>query len=180
MIVGRAVALRPVEERDHPLIHRWHNEPEVWWWMDHERPLSLEDVAEAERKARDEGHPFVIEVDGRPIGRIALEGFRGRDRIASLTVFIGDPAVRSKGFGRDAVTTLLGYAFSRLDLRRVEVWSLATNERAMRAFRACGFELEATLPERSFKDGRWIDRVVMSIARERSDQIAGAGGAPPA
>ena len=85
MIHGTRVVLRPVEERDHALIHAWQNDPEVWWLMDYEGPFSMQDIAESEQRAREEGHPYVIEVDGTPIGRIGLNGFRRRDRICSLS-----------------------------------------------------------------------------------------------
>ena len=167
MIRGARVALRPVEERDYPQIHRWQNDPEVWWWMDHEEPFSLADVAESERRARDEGHPYIIEVDGRPIGRIGLDGVRRRDRICRLSVFIGERGDWGQGLGTDAIDALLAHAFDRLDLHQVEVCSLAPNERAIGAFRHCGFTEEARLADRSWKDGRWVDHVVMTVTRER-------------
>lgn len=166
MIPGGRVTLRPVEERDHALIHGWQNHPEVWWWMDYERPFSLEDIARSEERARAEGHPFIIEAEGRPIGRIGLNQFRRRDRICSLYLFIGDPTAWRRGYGRDAIMTLLSYAFDRLDLHQVELWSLASNAHAIRLYERCGFVKEATLRDRSFKDGRFIDRVVMSVRRD--------------
>lgn len=165
MIPGKRVVLRPVEEHDYPLIHSWQNHPEVWWYMDYERPFSLADIAESETRARTEGHPFVIDVEGRPIGRIGLNRFRVRDRICSLYMFIGDPGSRRQGYGRDAVMTLLSYAFDRLDLHQVELWTLAANEGAVRMYEACGFVQEATLRDRSYKDGEWVARVVMSVQR---------------
>ncbi|HEY7755362.1 MAG TPA: GNAT family N-acetyltransferase, partial [Actinomycetota bacterium] len=87
---GEEVVLRPVAEEDHPLILAWQNEPEVWWWMDYERTFTLEDIHESEARAAVEGHPFIIEVDGRPIGRIGLNQFSERDETCSLYVFIGD------------------------------------------------------------------------------------------
>jgi len=66
--------------------------------------------------------------------------------------------------------TMLSYAFDRLDLHMVELWSLAPNERALRAYRACGFAVDATLRERSFKDGGFVDRVIMSVTREEFDR----------
>jgi ribosomal-protein-alanine N-acetyltransferase len=166
MIRGEVVSLRPVEERDHPLIHQWQNQPEIWWWMDYERPFSLQDIAEDEDRSRAEGHPFIIEVGGRPVGKIGLNQFRRRDRICSLYIYIGEPSAWGKGYGRDAVMTLLEYAFDRLDLHMVELWSLASNERAIRAYRACGFAVDATLRERSYKDGGFVDRVIMSVSRD--------------
>ncbi len=171
MIRGGSVTLRPVDERDHPLIHRWQNDPEVWWWMDYERPFSLQDIAEAEARSRAEGHPFIIEADGRPIGKIGLNQFRRRDRICSLYIYIGEPGAWSNGYGRDAIMALLGYAFDRLDLHMVELWSLAPNERALRAYAACGFVADATLRDRSFKDGAFVDRVIMSVTRQEFGRI---------
>jgi RimJ/RimL family protein N-acetyltransferase len=166
MIRGERVSLRPVEPRDYPFIAAWQNEPEVWWWMDYDRPFSLADVAESEARAAEEGFPFVIELDGRPIGRIGLNAFRARDRICALYVFIGETSAWGRGLGRDAVRTLVAFAFERLDLERIELWSLATNERAIRAYRSCGFEVDATLERRSFRGGEWVDRVVMSVTRD--------------
>jgi RimJ/RimL family protein N-acetyltransferase len=174
MIRGELVTLRPVEERDHPLIQIWQNDPEVWWLMDYEGPFSLFDIADSERRAREEGFPFLIEVDGRPIGRIGLNGLRRRDRVCSLYVFIGDRSVWGMGYGTDAVDTMLGHAFERFDLHQVELWSLADNERALRAYRHSGFRVEARLADRSWKDGRWVDHVVMTVTREAFEQARAA------
>jgi RimJ/RimL family protein N-acetyltransferase len=167
MIGGGRVSLRPVEERDHPLIQRWQNDPEVWWLMDYEAPFSLADIAASERRAVEEGFPFIIEVEGRPIGRIGINNIRRRDRICSLYVFIGERDAWGKGLGTEAIDALLAHVFARLDLHQVELWSLAENERALRAYAHSGFIEEARLTERSWKDGRWFDRVLMSVTRER-------------
>ena len=81
-------------------------------------------------------------------------------------MYIGEPAFWGKGYAQDSVMTLLGYAFDRWDLQRVELWALADNDRALDVYRRCGFVQEATLPQRSWKDGGWVDRVVMSVTRE--------------
>lgn len=174
MILGRTVVLRPVEDDDAELIHRWQNDPEVWRSMDYERPFSMDDVRGDIERSRAEGHPFVIEVDGRPIGRIGLNRFRTRDRICSLYLYIGEPEYRGEGHALDAVSTLVGHAFDRFDLARVELWTLATNERAIDVYEACGFRREAVLPERSFKDGGWVDHVVMSVTPVSHREAAAA------
>jgi len=166
MIDGKKVGLRPVEEGDYPLIHGWMNQPEVWRYMDYEQPFSLVDVKEDIERSRKEGQPFTILVKDRPIGRIGLNQFRARDRICSLYMFIGEPAYWGQGYARDAVMTLLGYAFDRLDLNQVELWTLADNNRALSMYAKCGFVEEARLRERSFKQGRWVDHVVMSVSRD--------------
>ena len=175
MIPGDAVVLRPVEDGDAPLIHRWMNDPDVWRGMDYERPFSLADVGEDVERSRAEGRPFTIVVDGRPVGRIGLNGFRDRDRIASLYMYIGEPDCRGRGYGRHAVSALLRFAFDHTDLARVELWALGDNDHALATYRACGFVEEARLPERSFKEGGWVDRVVMSVTRKGFERAAPAG-----
>ena len=166
MIKGREVVLRPVEDSDYPLIHRWMNHPEVWRYMDYELPVSLADVKEDIERSRKEGHPFTILVDERPIGRIGLNQFRPRDRICSFYMFIGEPAFWGKGYAQEAAMTVLGFAFDRWDLNQVELWTLADNNRACRMYRRCGFVEEGRLRDRSFKEGQWVDRVVMSVSRQ--------------
>ncbi|MFN2545210.1 MAG: GNAT family N-acetyltransferase [Actinomycetota bacterium] len=166
MIRGKRVVLRPVEEDDLPLVLRWQNHPEVWWYMDYERPFSSEDVREDWEQARREGHPFVITVRERPVGRIGLNRFRPRDRICSLYLYIGEPAFWGQGYARDAVMALLSFAFDRLDLHQVELWTLAANNRVIGVYERCGFVQEATLRERSWKDGRFVDHAWLSVNRD--------------
>jgi RimJ/RimL family protein N-acetyltransferase len=177
-IQGRGVALRPVEEADYPLIHRWMNHPEIWRSMDYERPVSLADVKEDAERSLAEGHPFTIVVGERPIGRIGLNQFRHRDRICSLYMYIGEPDMwGKKGYARDAVLTLLEYAFQRWDLHQVELWTLADNNRAIALYEKCGFAKEAVLRERSWKQGGWVDRVVMTTNRQALERAVEARNA---
>ena len=81
-------------------------------------------------------------------------------------MFIGEPAFWGQGYAQDAVMALLGYAFERWDLHQVELWALGDNDRALSVYKRCGFIQEATLRDRSWKDGRWVDRVVMSVNRD--------------
>ena len=166
MIEGSKVALRPVDESDAPHVHKWMNHPDIWRSMDYERPFSLADVKEDIERSRREGQAFTILLGDRPIGRIGLNQFRRRDRICSMYVYIGEPDCWGHGYAADDLSTLLAFAFERMDLHQVELWSLADNDRAIAMYERCGFILEARLRERSFKEGRWVDRVVMSVNRE--------------
>jgi RimJ/RimL family protein N-acetyltransferase len=171
MIQGRRVTLRRVEPADYPHILTWQNDPTVFRWMDYSRPFSMRDIEGSEERAAQEGHPFVIEADGRPIGRIGLNNFRPRDRMASLYVFIGDREAWGKGFGRDALMALLHYGFDTLNLRQIELWTLADNDRAIRMYKGCGFVEEARLRDRSWIEGHYVDHLVMSVNAEEFSRI---------
>lgn len=170
VLPGKQVVLRPVQERDHPLILAWQNEPEVWWWMDYDRTFTLEDIHESEARATVEGQPFLMEAAGRPIGRIGLNGFSERDRTCSLYIFIGERDAWGRGLGADAIVTLLRWGFGAFELYLVELWGLSTNVRAMRLYDKVGFHVDATLRDRSLKsDGKRYDRTVFSITRAEFD-----------
>ena len=139
--------------------------------MDYERPFSLEDVRQDIETSRREGQPFTILVGDRPIGRIGLNRFRPRDRICALYLFIGEPSYWGHGYARDACMTILEFAFDRMDLHQVELWTLGDNDRALGAYKRCGFAQEARLRDRSWKDGRWVDHVVMSVNREEFSRV---------
>lgn len=174
MPTGKLVTLRRSEPRDYEAIRAWQNDPVVFRWMDYVRPFSLDDIKESEERAAQEGHPFIIEVDGKPLGRIGLNNFRPRDRMASIYIFVGDRAMWGKGYGRDAMMALLVHAFDTVNLRQVELWTLADNERAIHMYKSCGFVEDGRLRDRSWIEGHYIDHLVMSItadefARVRTD-----------
>jgi RimJ/RimL family protein N-acetyltransferase len=166
LLTGKHVQLRRVEPDDYPSIQAWQNDPEVFYWMDYERAFSLDDIRRSEERACDEGHPFAIVAEGRAVGRIGLNNFRSRDGMASLYIFVGDRDVRGKGYGIDALMTLIAYGFDVLNLRKIELWTLAHNERAIHMYKSAGFVEDARIPERSYKEDRWADHLVMSIDRD--------------
>jgi RimJ/RimL family protein N-acetyltransferase len=171
MLRGRRVTLRRVEPADYPRIQRWQNDPVVFRWMDYVRPFSLDDIKGSEERATVEGHPFIIEADGKPLGRIGLNNFRPRDHLASLYIFIGERDVWGQGIGHDALIALLAYGFDTCGLRMIELWTLADNERAMRLYKACGFVEDGRLRARSWIEGEYVDHLVMSITAEEFGRI---------
>ena len=166
LLTGKHVQLRRVEPGDYPAIQAWQNDPEVFYWMDYERAFSLADIEKSEERAVHEGHPFVIIAEGRAVGRIGLNNFRHRDGLASLYIFVGDKDVRGKGYGIDALMALLAYGFDVLNFRKIELWTLGHNERAIHMYKSAGFIEDARIAERSYKEDRWADHLMMSIDRE--------------
>jgi RimJ/RimL family protein N-acetyltransferase len=67
-------------------------------------------------------------------------GFDPRENEAELGITIGNREFWSRGYGTDAVRTLVDYLFSELGMRRVYLHTLAWNYRAQRCFEHAGFE----------------------------------------
>jgi RimJ/RimL family protein N-acetyltransferase len=92
-------------------------------------------------------------------------------------MYVGEPDFWGHGYAIDAAITILGYAFERMDLHLIELWTLADNDRAIRMYERCGFAEDGRLRERSFKEGRWVDHLYMSVSREEFARARGAWAA---
>lgn len=139
---GQKVALRPVDPDDHPRLRRWQNDPDIARWMDYQIPFASADVAYDQARAAREGHPFVVELDGSPIGKGGLNRFRddpGRGLVCALYVYIGEKELWGTGLGRDTVMALCRAAFDVYGADEVELSLIEGNDRARRVYEACGF-----------------------------------------
>ena len=107
------------------------------------------------------GNFAIMTRDGKHIGNC---GYYGVDEISSdaeLGIMIGNRDYWNKGYGVDAVSTLVDYIFSNTNLNRIYLKSLDWNNRAHKCFQKCGF-----LPwGRMVRDG--YNFVMMAISRDR-------------
>jgi RimJ/RimL family protein N-acetyltransferase len=84
--------------------------------------------------------PFAVEtLDGKHIGNCVYYNIDKAKGEAELGIMIGDRAYWDKGYGTDAVTTLVGYIFRQTSLNRIYLKTLESNQRAQRCFQKCGF-----------------------------------------
>jgi len=108
-------------------------------------------------------YAWVIEVEGSLVGEIKLHSITVQDRRASMAVGIYDRNLLGKGIGTEAISLLLGHAFSEMKLHRIGIRVLAYNERAIRAYAKCGFSVEGRERETAFVDGKWHDDLMMGL-----------------
>lgn len=175
MLKSERVTLRGMRRDDLLRLWEFNNDPEVEiaGGGDPPIPQSLErleaEFDENAKKGGRDGTFFIIEADGRVIGQCALFGFddfRGVAHRCELGITIGDKEYWGKGYGREAITLLVDYAFTHWNVQRVGLQVLATNERAIRAYQAVGFVQEGRLRRYMWSNGSYVDGVSMSILRE--------------
>jgi len=166
---GETVYLRPPELSDVPHMTRWINDLEVSKYLIVRTPMSTLSEEEWVKKQGKEDNSIYLEIvlkDGdKPIGNLSLHGIRSFDHNASLGIMIGEKAYWSNGYGSEAIKLLLSHAFNYLNLHKVSLCVLASNERAQKAYKKCGFVATGREPEEVFVDGRYEDMIFMSILR---------------
>lgn len=86
------------------------------------------------------GYRFAIEtLEGNHIGNCAyynMDKVRGE---AELGILIGNRDYWGKGYGTDAVSTLISHIFRETNLKRIYLKTLDSNTRAQKCFEKCGF-----------------------------------------
>ncbi|MCW2777040.1 MAG: hypothetical protein JWN17_765, partial [Frankiales bacterium] len=168
VLTGTRVVLRPLRDDDAEPLWRAVLDP-VTWARTEERPLvpeTLEAYVERRTARRKDGEvaAFAIDVDGVLVGQVALFAADPLARHASVGLTLL-PEHRGQGHGRDALRVLVDYAFRSRNLRRVHLQTLASNEPALRAYRAVGFVEEGRLREHAWVEGAYDDVVLMALMR---------------
>ena len=179
MIEGEIVNLRAPERDDLDRLWTWINDPEVIEHLSMRYPMSRE--AERAWLEMQTAGPlrffdvrFAIETkDGAQIGSIAFHRVVAEQRSATLGIMIGDKAHWSRGYGADAIRTLLRFAFDQMNLRRVDLSVDADNARGIACYRKCGFIEEVRQRAFCFRRGTWIDGLEMGVLRPEFEVLHG-------
>ena len=170
MLTGSLVRLRPLDMADLDNYIAWINDPEVVEFLGGggglwTRLAESEWLEQACRKRLAYGDvTLAIEtIEGRHIGSIGLSEPQPRDRHACLGIMIGDKQHWSRGYGTDAVRTLLRLAFDEMNLNRVWLTVDERNLRGIACYRKCGFVEEGRLRQERFQAGTYHDTLIMAV-----------------
>ncbi len=169
MFHGDRIVLRAVAPSDLPTFHRWWSDPEIARFQT-SGPIRLNreetNISMFERwfadSGADVGFAIVRREDETLIGFCNLWGATVKNRSAQVGILIDRP-FWNQGYGTDAMRILLSYAFTELNLHRVQLAVFAFNERALRVYQRLGFREVGRLRETTFRDGVWQDEVIMDL-----------------
>lgn len=104
---------------------------------------------------------------GQIIGVVYLLHIDWVNRSAEFSIQLGADTERGTGSGEQATRIAIQHAFSDLNLRRVQLTVLSTNERAITLYKKVGFHTEGCFRQALFKNGSYVD--VTSMAMLNSD-----------
>ncbi len=177
MIPGTLVYLTPVDPANAETARGWINDPAVNRWMlSGHIPVSKDSelawYADAERQWQ-AGSAYRFEVhdagDSRLVGHISLEHVDMLHRHAEVGIVIGRPADWGKGYGADALRTLLRFGFETLGLHRIWITVFAENERAHALYKRVGFTECGRDREWGFLHGAYRDLVRLDMLEHEWD-----------
>ena len=178
-LTGRRVYLRGAVPEDAVVCAPWFNDPEVnRYLVTGRRPNAVEHSRDVITRAMNSEREVMFAViereSGRHIGNAGLHRIHPVYRSALFGVVIGVPECWHRGYGTEVTALVTDFAFSRLNLNRVELEVAAANARAQRIYERVGYRVEGTRRQAMYVEGRYEDVTLMSILRAEWEALRAA------
>jgi RimJ/RimL family protein N-acetyltransferase len=173
---GDVVDLHTVEESDLPFLQRLVNDPRI-------RGTLGSVLAYTERGQREwydslgpSDLPFLVCVDGDPVGYVALEDYFPAWANAEAVGYV-DPDHWGEGYATEALSLLCEHAFSTLGLHRLYASAQATNGGSRQVLDRNGFTEEGRMREHAYVSGERVDVLQYGLLASEWRERRGTGEA---
>lgn len=170
IIYGEKIVLRAVEAEDNDMLLELINDPETEtmlggssWPISRAEQLSW---FEKQEKKQDVLRCIVaIKETEKAVGTVILSDINQKNGTAQIHIKMSNDGGRGKGYGTDAIKTMIKYALAELRLNCIYAEILTYNEISKHLFEKCGFKQEGVLRSRVYKGGKYVDVLSYSILK---------------
>ena len=142
ILQGKNVALVAMTIADQAQFQEWLQHPALRMLIDDPRIPTMEDQMRWFARVQQSDRRFfslVTVEDEQLIGNAGFVDIDPAKKEATLRITIGHPDATGKGYGSEAVTLLVRYAFEVVGWKRLVLKVLASNMRAIRVYEKAGF-----------------------------------------
>lgn len=118
-------------------------------------------------ETNDDTYDLVAIAGDNVAGMVSVHTFPNRPRrrhVGAIDIVV-HAEWQGKGVGKALMCAGLELADNWLNLTRLELEVYADNEAGVRLYERFGFEIEGTLRQHAFRDGRYVDSYVMARLR---------------
>lgn len=180
-LVGKQCYLSPMTPEDAEKYTHWLNDQSVVEFLVMAPfVISLESEKAFLSKLSQEHNYAIVDLDSNEtIGSVGLVEVNHINQTAEIGIFIGNKDFWGKGFGREALSLLLDYAFMKLNLHNIMLRVYAFNQRAIDCYQSIGFREIGKIREGLFRNRQRHDIVLMDILAEQfyqKDTVESVGG----
>ncbi len=167
------VKLKRLTENELELLMHWRMRPDISKYMMTEVDLDMDKQRKWFEKLQttDTQIRWIIWIDNVPIGSIYLLDIDHKNKNAELGVFIAEKEYRSLKTLLYIHWNLFDYVFTKTDLHRLYGCIMEGNEGMIRFNIANGSQVEGTLKDHIYKNGRFYDLTYVGITKERWNEF---------
>jgi putative acetyltransferase len=113
---------------------------------------------------------IVAVLDGRLVGNAGVRQLKGRrSHVGEVGMSVHDD-FHGRGIGSAMMAALVDVSDKWLNLKRLELVVYVDNEAAVRLYRKFGFAVEGTRRACTFRDGEYVDTLIMARLRQGWDR----------
>lgn len=171
MIIGKNVNLRAYEKEDDiGKIQKMINDPEVLMNLRPKLPMPFSYLDEKKfvesQTSFDKDYNFAVaNKDNDYMGGCGIMDISWVDSVASVGIWLGKKYI-NKGYGTEALSLLVKFAFESLNIRKIKLNVFGFNERAIKSYEKVGFHVEAVLKNEIFRHNQYWDEFIMTFYKE--------------
>ncbi|QKZ21388.1 GNAT family N-acetyltransferase [Streptomyces chartreusis] len=167
VLTGDRTVLRPFTEADAAVMAEIIEDPEVVRFTgEASEEFSLERLRSwyGSRYAQNDRLDLAVtdRATGELVGEVVLYEWDATARSCTFRTLVG-PRGRGRGIGTEATRLIVGHGFEQLGLHRIQLEAYGHNPRALRVYEKVGFVVEGVRREADFRDGQWLDWVMMAV-----------------
>jgi putative acetyltransferase len=158
------ITIRREEPADYEAVHKIYTCPRVIWGT-LQLPFPSMEVWRKRLAEPEEGRfGLVALVDDQIVGRLGFstEPSRPRRKHAGGIGMAVHDDFQGQGVGTALLQAAVELADHWLNLRRLELTVCVDNEPAVRLYKKCGFVIEGTLRQHTFREGQYVDVYYMA------------------
>lgn len=171
MLEGKNIILRPLRMTDWEKTLEWRNDLSIKrLTMMH--PFPITEMVERDwyekiiKSTNDKAIYFTItKKEDIPIGFVSLSRINYQSKTCWLSIVIGETEEQSKGYGKEAMELIIGYAFNQLNMNKISLEVTENNTRAISLYMKLGFNEEGLLKQHFYSEGGYQNVHIFSIFR---------------
>lgn len=171
-IYGENIVLRAISETDAPLLLQMINDPDTERMLGGSSfPVSMsaqQSWIQGQANNSDMLRCIIADraAEEAGLGTVILSDIDRKNGCAQVHIKMGTENCRGKGYGTDALNTIVAYAFNEMRLHCIYADILEYNTASQRLFEKCGFHKDGILRSRVFKSGTFVDVYTYSRLKE--------------
>ncbi len=162
------VSIRKFDEKDIPYKVKWINDKRNNKYLHYDLPLREDKTLVWFKNIKDrvDRVDFTITYNDEPVGLIGLINIDRKNKKAEYYICLGEEKYKGKGIAYAASKLLIDYAYNKLHLNKIYLYTEKNNNQAQRLFEKIGFKKEGLLVNDLIYNDKKIDRYIYGLIFE--------------
>ena len=170
LLTGKQLKLGPLREKDLDILARWYEDTDFLRFYDFHPAtprtrIQLEEIYKS--GGSDEFIPLAIRknADDEMIGLTEIDGISYSNRFAWISIGLGASTERGRGYGFEALSLAIDFAFNEINLERLQLNVISYNTAGIKLYEKLGFKKEGIYREAVLRDGVRSDLYLYGLLR---------------